>query len=125
MVTFAEPTPVYEMKVRARRGRWGTAWFKAPRRGLVAVRKSAQPALCATHRAIYVCHEDFDYTLFYLCSSSSTVMAPRHDDGDAYNTRTRTTTTTSAYNREGQSAHLRGWGQGGITTLLLPSISLA
>ena len=63
-ITFAEPTPVYEMKVRARRGRWGTAWFKAPRRGLVAVRKSAQPALCATHRAIYLCHEDFDYTLF-------------------------------------------------------------
>ena len=70
-ITFAEPTPVYEMKVRARRGRWGTAWFKAPRRGLVAVRKSAQPALCATHRAIYLCHEDFDYTLFYLCSSSA------------------------------------------------------
>ena len=45
-----------------------------------------------------------------------------NDDGDAYDMRTRTTTTTSAYNREGQSAHLRGWGQGGITTPLLPSI---
>ena len=45
-----------------------------------------------------------------------------NDDGDAYNTRARTTTTTSAYNTEGRSAHLRGWGQDGITTPLLPSI---
>jgi hypothetical protein len=44
------------------------------------------------------------------------------DDDDVHNTRTRATTPTSAYNRESQSAHLRGWGQGGITTLLLPSI---
>ena len=44
------------------------------------------------------------------------------DDDDVHNTRTRATTPTGAYNRESQSAHLRGWGQGGITTLLLPSI---
>jgi hypothetical protein len=48
-----------------------------------------------------------------------------YDDGDddVHNTRTRATTPTGAYNRESQSAHLRGWGQGGITTPLLPSIS--
>ena len=34
----------------------------------------------------------------------------------------RATTTTSAYNKESQSAHLRARGQGGITTPLLPSI---